>query len=131
MSMINKERKLTEWPEDKTDTVRFEDLVEPVVQSIGHAYTIKRRNAWEDIPYNGYNIGWETLVCCPDPLVQLNTENIELSRDQGNSPMHVLVGIAVQLGIEQGIRIERKRTQHLELLLEVFKARLNERGENV
>ena len=131
MSMINKERKLKEWPLKKDDTVAFEDLVEPVVQSIGHAYTLKRRNAWENIPYNGYNIGWDALVSCPDPIVQLDVDKIERSIEQGRSPMHVLVGIAVQLGIEQGVRIEKKRTQHLELLIEVLKARLNERGENV
>jgi len=37
--------------------------------------------------------------------------------DQGRDPMRVLIGIAIQLGIEQGIRIDRQTYQNPSALI--------------
>lgn len=99
---------MKEWPEDPIETVDLEDLVEPIVKSLLSAYDIERKSL-SAIPYSGYNIGGEELISGSSPEEMLRPEDLRIAWQNGKMAYHALFSIAVQLGIEQGRRLERKR----------------------
>ena len=96
---------MKEWPEGSA-TARFTDITEPVIQAMRFAYTLKRKNIQRDIPWEGLDIGREEQACCFSPIEKLTAFNLEYSLDsQGRDALTEIVGVAVQLGIEQGRRM--------------------------
>ncbi|KKL09282.1 hypothetical protein LCGC14_2567440 [marine sediment metagenome] len=100
------------WP-DKHKLVRFCDMAGPVCEGIRFAYDLSRKNHHCSIPWNGYQIGQQDLACCRDPHEALEIEQLHYDeQEQGRDALEVLVGIAIQLGIEQGRRMEYERNRH-------------------
>lgn len=96
---------MKEWPE-KSAIVRFTDITKPVIRAMKFAYTLKRKNRQRDIPWEGLDIGKEEQVGCFSPVDKLTAFNLEYSLDsQGRDALTEIVGVAVQLGIEQGRRM--------------------------
>lgn len=97
------------WPDEKP--VNFRELVGPVCDAVRFSYDLSRRNEHRSIPWTGHNIGSEELVCSSPPHERLKRSELQYNeKEQGRDALEVLVGIAVQLGIEQGRRMERKRS---------------------
>lgn len=90
------------WP-DQSKTVQFTDLTDPICEAIRFAYDLKRKHQNKDIPYKGYDIG--KVTGCYQPDENLTQESLEYQdENQDRDALQVIVGIAVQLGIEQGRR---------------------------
>ncbi len=95
------------WPKDPKQTVRFADLAEPVHKAISFAYTLKRKNHGKDVPWSGFDIGESMKACCLSPHEALTKDNLAYDKNnQDRDPMNILIGIAIQIGIEQGRRIQ-------------------------
>ncbi len=108
------------WP--KNDTVYFEDLTDPLRKVVDDLYKLERK-PYCDIDYKGYGLPNESSYSF-QPNERLNEENLRYDdEDQGRDAMTVVIGLAVQLGIEQGTVMERKRCK------ETFKVRLWEESQ--
>ncbi len=95
------------WP--AKGTANFEDLTGPVCEAIRFAYDLSRKNQSRPIPWTGYTIGAQELVGGSPPHLRLERDNLYYDQhDQGRPALEVLVGIAVQMGIEQGRRMEQE-----------------------
>lgn len=102
---------MEDWPKDGK-TVNFREMTEPVVDAIRFAYRLERQNDGQDIPWHGLALGKGETVCGPQPDEKLNAENLRYDdEDQGRDALTVLVGLAVQLGIEQGRRMTKAGRQ--------------------
>jgi hypothetical protein len=98
------------WPADDTETVYFSDLTKSVADVIRFGYEMKRRNRNKNIPYNGYNTDMEEHAGDFDPVIKLKAKKLKYAEeDQGRDLLIEAIGIAVQLGIAQGRRIQRER----------------------
>lgn len=92
---------LKKWPEDPNETVSFDDLAEPLLKAIRFAYSLRRKNKDKDIPYDGFETGLKHICLSPDELLKADYLEEE-------DALKVIIGMALQLGIEQGRRIEAK-----------------------
>lgn len=100
---------MKKWPEGN-ETVRFDDLVEPVCEAIQFAYNLERKNRNRSIPWTGLDISEDTKVGCPSPPDRLRRDSLRYDEEeQGRDALRVIVGIAIQVGIEQGRRIQWNR----------------------
>ena len=98
-----------QWPE-KDKTVGFYEIAEPIIKALKFAYRLRRKNLRKDIPWNGLDIGEELKASNFSPDSTLSHESLRFNQeDQGRNALEVIIGIAVQLGIEQGRRIEVER----------------------
>lgn len=101
---------MKKWPKNPTETVYFDDLTSPVKKALMFVLKNGGKKIADDvvIPYKGYNIGKKDLVCSFDPVTKLSPERRAYDRDeQGRDIFDLLIGVAVQLGIEQGRRLTR------------------------
>lgn len=97
--------KIREWPKERS--VNFDDLVNPIVKAIKFAYTIRRKNLSKDIPYDGYERNSMLAGCLPIGEA-LSVKGLEFDlEDQGRTAIEVIVGLAIQLGIEHGQRLAK------------------------
>lgn len=93
------------WPKDDA-TVRFDDIINPLRDAVDQLYTLKRVNKDMDVHWDGLDIGEATKATCHGPDHALSAESLKYDEEeQGRDAMRILLGIAVQLGIEQGRRI--------------------------
>lgn len=116
---------MKEWPE-KSATVRFTDITEPIIKAIRFAYNLKRKNTQRDIPWEGLDIGKEEQACCFSPIEKLTAFNLEYSLDsQGRDALTEIVGVAVQLGIEQG-----RRMAHSDMASRIRMLKIMHKGMN-
>jgi hypothetical protein len=84
------------------------------------AYDLKRKNASRSIPWTGYDVGEDTKVGCFSPHEALAKNNLAFQEeDQGRDALDALIQIAIQLGIEQGRRLERADVGSDVLLLNI------------
>lgn len=100
---------MKKWPKNPNETVRFDELVTPLRKAVKYAYKLTRINVKKDIPWTGYEHGDYIGTTNPDPEEMLNRRWQSHEREQGRSPIDTILAIAVQLGIEQGMRLERQR----------------------
>lgn len=97
---------MKQWPDDDK-TVLFSDLVESVRECVDFHYDLVRKNTLESMNYTGYDIGSSTKATSLSPNESLSLEQLKYNfEEQGRDAMEVIIGIAIQLGIEQGIRLE-------------------------
>ena len=96
--------KLKQWPDDGS-TVSFDEIAEPIIDVIKFAYSLERKNKGKSIPYDGYDIGKSIKHVSLSPDESLCADNLSFEND---SPLKIIIGIAIQLGIEQGKRIATK-----------------------
>lgn len=121
---------MRQWPEGN-ETVPFDDLAGPIVQALadavgngmvwcvgtkrhaseGRAYGFASgTSSIKSIDYAGYDIPDNLKHVCQPPDKRLSREGLRFDwEDQGRNPVEVIVGLAIQLGIEQGRRIERQQ----------------------
>ena len=95
---------MKEWPEDNKPA-DFEVLCGHVRKAILYAYDMQRKNRGKAIPWDGPPTMQEAG---PDFL--LSADRLKYAEeDQGRDALDTLIGIAVQLGIEQGRRVAADR----------------------
>lgn len=96
---------MKQWP-DKNKAANFNELSEPICKAIRFAYQLTRQNEGVSIPWKGLTIGERELATCFQPDERLSKEQLEYDdENQGRDALDVLVGLAIQLGIEQGRRM--------------------------
>lgn len=98
------------WPDDGKPA-SFPDLVEPVCKALRQAYSMRRKNKDKDIKWTGPSQARSCSASCFEHEEHLMADNMRYSlEDQGRDALTEIVGIAVQLGIEQGERMFKTST---------------------
>lgn len=93
------------WPENG-DPVAFDDLSGPI------ASAARRFMRTGNGKYNGLDHPHSAHIC-PPPNKILTQSGLEDGKDQGRDWIDLVIGVALQLGIEQGIRLEQKRAKEV------------------
>jgi hypothetical protein len=88
------------WPKDKTKTVNFEDLIDPLLE----LYRQVMENPKGDFKYKGYNIGSRELACCMGVDDYTLFEGREYHHERDRDDHYIFLMLAFQLGVEQGRR---------------------------
>jgi hypothetical protein len=109
---------MKDWPEDETKTIAMEDAIEPICKAVRSGYTLRRNNL-KSIPYDGYNVGVQALLCGRDPTYTLSEEGLAYHKNNGRDLLNVLMSIAFQIGFENGQRFERKDKPILDLMIKI------------
>jgi len=103
---------MKKWPKSKSEPAPFDELISPIKFSVRFAYELNRKNIGKNIPYEGYDAGEIVGLSDPPANEKLSAEGLQwVEEDQGMDALDVLVDLAVQVGIEQGKRIERAKFQ--------------------
>jgi hypothetical protein len=96
------------WPKDN-ETVSFWNLTGPVCFAIRQAYELVPKDYGKKIVWSGLTLPKNMKVTSLEFDERLIRKQLEYEEeDQGRDPLEVIVGIAVQLGIEQGRRLNEK-----------------------
>lgn len=106
-----------QWPKDGK-TVSFHEITGPLVKALKFTYNMQRKNREMDVSWKGYDIGNDLKATSFSPDENLKAESLAYQEeDQGRDASEVIIGIAVQLGIEQGKRhyIGNELKTHLNL----------------
>lgn len=110
---------MKKWPENN-GLAQFSDLVGPIKKAMLFAYNIERKNDGKSIPWNGYDIGEKDKTCCHSPNHALSAETLRYNKeDQDSDAFDSILTIAVQLGIEQGRRIQMQEIKKWKTALEI------------
>lgn len=84
-------------------------------EAFGFAYDLTRTNESSDVPYGGYDIGRDERAGSFSPAERLTAEQLRYDElDQGRDAATVILGLAVQLGVEQGRRIQQVRQAEID-----------------
>ena len=95
---------MKKWPEGNKPA-RFTDIADPICEAIRAAYELKRKNRSRSIPWTGLDIGDDIKAGSYSPDDKLKRDNLKYDEEnQDRDALQVIVGIAVQLGMEQGRR---------------------------
>lgn len=114
---------MKQWPKDGKPLTNFEQLTEPVIKAIRFAFKLNRKNEDLDIPWSGYDIGRKEQATSLTPDKKLSVENLKYQEEnQGRGALETIIELAVQLGIEQGRRLQKEASFGDELLLRAIKA---------
>lgn len=98
---------MREWPKNKTETVPYSAIIDPI-RDVFLGYYGCIGGFPKEIPYNGYNFGEETLLSHISPKEKLTTKYMD---ERGEDLLEILLNITFNLGIEQGKRMERSKLQ--------------------
>lgn len=100
------------WPEND-EPVPLEDLVKPLVSALWNIIGMA------DSKYDGYDVGDRHINVAAD--WSLSPEGLAwLMEDQGIGEIQTALTVAVQLGIEQGRRIEKQKQQAAQAIKDVI-----------
>lgn len=114
---------MRKWP-DNNEPADFEYMGRDVCKAIRFAYKIQRKNQGRDIPWKGLDNG--KTAHSLSPTEQLCAENLAYSlEEQGRDALSEIIGVALQLGIEQGKRIMAPEIKVLKMLSEAHSLRYN------
>jgi len=93
-----------EWPVDNKPT-SFYHLSGAVREAVDFCYTLRRKNSKEDVPWNGPPLPEFLKAQCHEFHDALTADKMEYQLEgQDRDAMDVIIGIAMQLGMEQGRR---------------------------
>ena len=100
-----------DWPEDGSQ-LSFTYLVGAVLHAVHECYELKKKDSG-DVDWQGPPLPKFLESSCLDFREKLTAESLAYAREErGLSAIEVLVGIAVQLGMEQGRRRHQEEIQH-------------------
>lgn len=98
---------MKEWPEGN-EIATFGKIAEPLKAAILFGYKVTRKAKGKDVPYDGYGVG-VLNANCSSPEDALKAEGLEYSEERGRDLLDEIIGIAIQLGMEQGRRMTMKQ----------------------
>jgi len=108
---------MTNWPKNDKH-MHFSELTEPVCRAIRKAYKLTSKDYGEGIKWTGPELPQSMRAGCLPYDELLTRKQLEYSeQDQGRDPLEEIVGIAIQLGMEQGRRLNKT---DLEIPLEIL-----------
>ena len=118
---------MTDWPEND-ELMRFEDLSKPVEDLVRQAYSLRRKPAIkEGLGWKGPSLPESMAATCLDFAETISAEGLRYNdEEQGRDPLITIIGIAVQLGIEQGRRISSGEVKDLRERLDIMRKVLKE-----
>ncbi len=120
---------MSKWAGDK-EVVDIEELTKPIVEAIQSAIELDSNTDAEKVGvvWNGPRLMSKWLrATIPQPEVQLQPEQLKYHAERGRSVFDVIAGIAIQLGIEQGMRIYEENYLEQEILSRRIDKRLEEK----
>jgi hypothetical protein len=98
-------RTTVKWPTGDTPAY-IEDIVTPVVKAIRFAFNLERKNENRSIPWSGPPIGRGAAANSLEAKTRLSAAMLRYSEEnQGRDALDEIIGLAIQIGIEQGRRI--------------------------
>lgn len=120
---------IKQWPDDDKPA-SFEDITDPLCAAVRFCYNLERQNQDLDIPYEGFDIGKHCSHVSFGAKEKFTVNNMRYSdEDQGRDALTEIIGFAVQIGMEQGRRIDAdKRNRDNRVVKMVLKATLTEAG---
>jgi len=99
---------MKKWPKDPKKVVGFEDICQPIRSAMKQAYKLIRINKDKNIKWTGFEQCEECLATDFHPNEKLKAKSLKFNEDdQDRDALDVIIGIAVQQGIEQGMRMQR------------------------
>ena len=105
------------WPDDGSP-LDYQSLADPIRKAVRFAYEMSRKNVGHSVPWNGPAIGRPEAATSLEAKHRLSAEALKYSEeDQGRDALDEIIGIAVQIGIEQGRRIYRSGDTFKTLML--------------
>ena len=114
------------WAEDK-EVVDIEDLTKPIVDAIQSAIELGPDAIKDGVPWTGPRLLSKMFrAVAPQPEAQLFPEQLEYHAKNGRGVLEVIAMIAVQLGIEQGLKMYEETYLEPEIMIR----KLKEREEN-
>jgi hypothetical protein len=117
---------LKQWPADETKTVAMEELLAGVEKVLRVGYILKRRNV--PLLYDGYNLGTRSLVACLDADDAFSKDGLAHHKRQGRDLLTVALGVAFNLGFEQGIRAANRELVPLRLIADAYESLAKKKG---
>lgn len=118
---------MVDWPTDDRN-LSFWELTNPVCAAIKKIYSLKRKNHG-DIEWTGPSTPEFLLSTSLTFEERLSKTMLDYDEhEQGRDPLEILVGIAVQLGMEQERRIKACSTD--QGLVEIARSLLKRYGSN-
>ena len=115
---------MKQWPANGA-TVLFSELVESVRECVDYHYRLSRKNTVDPMDYQGYDIGTSAKATSLSPAEALSLEQLDYDlTSQDRDAMDVIIGIAIQLGVEQGIRLESTNSLIYKTMFEALIERL-------
>lgn len=110
----------TKWPEDGKP-LDYCSIAKPIVKAIRFAYDLTRRNANKSIPWAGPPIGRMEAANSLEAKLRLSASMLRNNdEDQGRDALDEIIGVAIQLGIEQGRRCYKNSPSYKTLKIRMF-----------
>lgn len=104
------------WP-DKLKPIDIEALSKPLRKAFLQTVSLKKKQPIS-ITYTGpevtNNLG--ALAVCPGAKERLMQDSLEYNKERGRDSLDMLILLALQLGMEQGMRLFKERNVDYELL---------------
>lgn len=108
---------MTDWPKDGMP-LDYQAIHDPIVKAIRFAYDLIRKNQNRSIPWKGPSIGRPEAATSLEARNRLSAEMLRYSEeDQGRDALDEIIGVAIQIGIEQGRRIQKNSDAFKTLML--------------
>ncbi len=110
---------IKQWPKDNTEVLSFTDLIDPVRKALEIAYAFKRKKI-KSIPYDGYNTP-TLLAGFGPPDERLTEEGLAYDEERDRDALDTLLNISFNLGMEQGIRMQRRDSESDLKMRDIYK----------
>jgi hypothetical protein len=105
------------WPEDGTP-LDYQSLADAIMKAIRFAYDLTRKNPHRSVPWVGPPIGQNERANSLEARERLSAAQLKYSEEnQGRDALDEIIGVAIQIGIEQGRRIYRNSDGFKTLML--------------
>lgn len=101
---------LKQWPEAKSQTVSYDELVPPAVAVIRQGYQLTRVKDAK-LTYDGYTLSTMALAVSANPEEALTEDCLAYHAERGRDLLDVMAGILFNLGLEQGQRCAQEAIQ--------------------
>lgn len=93
------------WPKNNR-AASIDDIIEPIIESLKFAYELKRVNKGKSIPYSGLPLPRSFLVGDFQIKKKFSRKHLQWQfEEHGREALRIILCTLMQLGIEQGNRI--------------------------
>lgn len=103
----------------------FGAVADDLVRMIKSAYRLKRVNLGKDLKWKGTAELTQSEILCSSPPIaeRIKAESLKFEQeDQGRSALDVIVCLALQLGIDQGLRMKAEEIKRLYEQVDLYRS---------